>query len=286
MSEKAPSGRMKTAMAEKAKSAEQGAARGTTKGATKGAPKKLRTVVTKTVAVVQAGLDFESPLDVICGVDEAGRGPLAGPVVAAAVILDPKRRIRGLDDSKVLSAKKREALYDKIVERSLAWCVASASVEEIDTLNILHATMLAMKRAVEGLSIMPTLAKIDGNRCPTLSVRSEAIVSGDALVPCISAASILAKVTRDRMLLDLHQTFPMYGFDAHAGYGTPQHLLALREHGPCAHHRRSFAPVREAHLRLGGTLGELPSEVVVIEAPAFRDDAFNDASRDLDRPPF
>ena len=283
MSEKAPSGRTKTAAAENADSAANGAA--------KGAPKKLTKVIAKTVAVAQAGLDFESPLDVICGVDEAGRGPLAGPVVAAAVILNPKRRIRGLDDSKVLSAKKREALYDKIVERSLAWCVASASVEEIDTLNILHATMLAMKRAVEGLSIMPTLAKIDGNRCPTLSVRSEAIVSGDALVPCISAASIIAKVTRDRMLLDLHQTFPMYGFDAHAGYGTPQHLLALREHGPCAHHRRSFAPVREAHLRLGGTLGDLPTEIVIVDAPAFNDDAFrddasNDASLDLDRPPF
>jgi ribonuclease HII len=269
MSENASSGRTKTAAAEKAKST----------------PKKIRTVVARTVAV-QPGLDFESPLDVICGVDEAGRGPLAGPVVAAAVILDPKRRIRGLDDSKVLNAKKREALYDKIVERSLAWCVASASVEEIDTLNILHATMLAMKRAVEGLSIVPTLAKIDGNRCPTLSVRSEAIVSGDALVPCISAASIIAKVTRDRMLLDLHQTFPMYGFDAHAGYGTPQHLLALREHGPCAHHRRSFAPVREAHLRLGVTLGELPSDTVVVEPPVFSDDAFNDAPLDLDRPPF
>jgi ribonuclease HII len=200
---------------------------------------------------VQAGLDFHSPLDVICGVDEAGRGPLAGPVVAAAVILDSKRRIRGLDDSKVLSPKKREALYELIVERSVAYCVASASVEEIDTLNILHATMLAMKRAVEGLRVIPTLAKIDGNRCPTISVRSEAIIGGDALVPCISAASIIAKVTRDRMLLELHQTFPVYGFDAHAGYGTPQHLAALLEHGPCEHHRRSFAPVREAHVRIG-----------------------------------
>ncbi|MDQ7981454.1 ribonuclease HII [Paraburkholderia sp. SARCC-3016] len=256
------------------------AAKNAAKNMANSASKKVRTAVAGTVTVVQPGLDFESPLDIVCGVDEAGRGPLAGPVVAAAVILDPKRRIRGLDDSKVLSAKKREALYDKIVERSLAWCVASASVEEIDTLNILHATMLAMKRAVEGLSIVPTLAKIDGNRCPTLSVRSEAIVSGDALVPCISAASILAKVTRDRMLLDLHQTFPMYGFDAHAGYGTPQHLLALREHGPCAHHRRSFAPVREAHLRLGVAPGDLPSEMLVVDA------AFEDASLDLDRPPF
>ncbi|WP_322069344.1 ribonuclease HII [Paraburkholderia bannensis] len=195
----------------------------------------------------QAGLLFESPEDVICGVDEAGRGPLAGPVVAAAVILDPARPIAGLDDSKALTAKSRDALYDLIVERSLAWCVAEASVEEIDTLNILHATMLAMRRAVEGLSITPTLAKIDGNRCPVLPVRSEAVIGGDALVPAISAASIIAKVTRDRMLLELHTAFPAYGFDAHAGYGTPQHLAALRAHGPCTHHRRSFAPVREAY---------------------------------------
>jgi ribonuclease HII len=229
----------------------------------------------KAATAVQTGLDFESPADIVCGVDEAGRGPLAGPVVAAAVILDPKRRIRGLDDSKVLSAKKRDELYDKIVERSIAYCVASASVEEIDALNILHATMLAMKRAVEGLSIAPTLAKIDGNRCPVLSVRSEAIVSGDALVPCISAASILAKVTRDRMLLELHQMFPVYGFDSHAGYGTPQHLAALREHGPCEHHRRSFAPVREAHLRLGGTI-ELPAGGVVVMPPLTDGDAFDD----------
>jgi ribonuclease HII len=234
---------------------------------------------------IQPGFDFESPVDIVCGVDEAGRGPLAGPVVAAAVILNPKRRIRGLDDSKVLSAKKREALYDKIVERSLAYCVASASVEEIDTLNILHATMLAMRRAVEGLSLVPTLAKIDGNRCPTLSIRSEAIVSGDALVPCISAASILAKVTRDRMLLQLHQEFPVYGFDAHAGYGTPQHLLALREHGPCLHHRRSFAPVREAHLRLGLRV-DLPADAVVVVPPLSDGDAFDAATLDLDQPPF
>ncbi|SEI94134.1 ribonuclease HII [Paraburkholderia diazotrophica] len=218
----------------------------------------------------QTGLDFSSPEDIICGVDEAGRGPLAGPVVAAAVILDPtKPRIRGLDDSKALTAKKREELYDKIIERSLAYCVASASVEEIDTLNILHATMLAMKRAIEGLNVAPTLAKIDGNRCPILSIRSEAIISGDALVPCISAASILAKVTRDRMLLELHQTFPMYGFDAHVGYSTPQHLLALREHGPCEHHRRSFAPVRDAYVRLGMAV-DLPDDVVIV--PPVTDD--------------
>jgi len=220
----------------------------------------------------QRGLNFDSPLDVICGVDEAGRGPLAGPVVAAAVIFDPaKPKIRGLDDSKALSAKKREELYEKIVDRALAYCVASASVEEIDTLNILHATMLAMKRAVEGLSVAPTLVKIDGNRCPTLSIRAEAVIGGDALIKQISAASILAKVTRDRMLVELHETFPVYGFDAHSGYGTPQHLRALREHGPCEHHRRSFAPVREAHIRFGSVLPELAPEVLQVAA-ALEDD--------------
>lgn len=220
----------------------------------------------------QAGLLFESPDDVICGVDEAGRGPLAGPVVAAAVILDPVRPIRGLNDSKMLTAKARDSLYERIVERSLAWCVASATVDEIDTLNILHATMLAMRRAVEGLSIVPTLAKIDGNRCPVMTVRSEAVIGGDALVPSISAASIIAKVTRDRMLLELHDTFPHYGFDAHAGYGTPQHLAALRDHGPCEHHRRSFAPVREAYALHGVTVGG--TAVLVTEVADLDGDAF------------
>jgi ribonuclease HII len=212
----------------------------------------------------QVGLDFSSPFDIICGVDEAGRGPLAGPVVAAAVIFDPaKPRINGLDDSKALSAKKREELYEKIVDRALAFCIASASVEEIDTINILHASMLAMKRAVEGLSVLPTLVKVDGNRCPTLSIRSEAVIGGDALVKQISAASILAKVTRDRMLVELHETFPMYGFATHSGYGTPQHLKALREHGPCEHHRRTFAPVREAHaLFFGSVLPAIAPEVI------------------------
>jgi ribonuclease HII len=220
----------------------------------------------------QAGLDFSSPFDVICGVDEAGRGPLAGPVVAAAVIFDPaKPRINGLDDSKALTAKRREELYEKIVDRALAFCIASASVEEIDTINILHASMLAMKRAVEGLSVAPTLVKIDGNRCPTLSIRAEAVIGGDALIKQISAASILAKVTRDRMLVELHETFPVYGFDAHSGYGTPQHLRALREHGPCEHHRRSFAPVREAHIRFGSVLPELAPEVLQVAA-ALEDD--------------
>lgn len=221
----------------------------------------------------QAGLLFESPDDIICGVDEAGRGPLAGPVMAAAVILDPARPIAGLDDSKALSAKAREALYDLIVERSLAWCVASASVEEIDSLNILHATMLAMRRAVEGLSVTPTLAKIDGNRCPVLPVRSEAVIGGDALVPSISAASIIAKVTRDRLLLELHEAFPVYGFDAHAGYGTAQHLAALRAHGPCVHHRRSFAPVRDAYALHGRVL----SGTVSAASAAGPDDAFASA---------
>ncbi|MDE1184072.1 ribonuclease HII [Paraburkholderia sp.] len=239
-------------------------------------------------ALAQSGLNFDSPDEIVCGVDEAGRGPLAGPVVAAAVIFDPSRpMIRGLDDSKVLSAKKRDELYDKIVDRALAYCVASATVEEIDTLNILHATMLAMKRAVEGLSVAPTLAKIDGNRCPTLSIRSEAIIGGDAKVKSISAASILAKVTRDRMLLQLHQEFPVYGFDAHSGYGTPQHLAALREHGPCAHHRRSFAPVREAHVRFGLRTTASGDALVMPVAPAIvqtvewtlDDDPFDETGR-------
>ncbi|RDK02512.1 ribonuclease HII [Paraburkholderia lacunae] len=228
------------------------------------APRRKTTGVAG-AAAQQAGLNFEAPDDIVCGVDEAGRGPLAGPVVAAAVIFDPSKPIiRGLDDSKALTAKKRDELYDKIVDRALAYCIASASVEEIDTLNILHATMLAMKRAVEGLSVVPTLAKIDGNRCPALSIRSEAIVGGDALVKSISAASILAKVTRDRMLLQLHEAYPVYGFDAHAGYGTPQHLAALREHGPCEHHRRSFAPVREVHLRFGTGVPLSSGGVIVV----------------------
>lgn len=226
-------------------------------------------------AAVQPGLAFDAPDEIVCGVDEAGRGPLAGPVVAAAVILDPARPIAGLDDSKVLSPKKRDALYELIVERSIAYCVASASVDEIDTLNILHATMLAMRRAVEGLPVTPTLAKIDGNRCPVLAVRSEAVIGGDALVPSISAASILAKVTRDRMLLELHRTFPAYGFDAHAGYGTPQHLAALHDHGPCEHHRRSFAPVREAYALHGLPLPGIVAAPVMPSGVG--DDAGDDA---------
>jgi ribonuclease HII len=221
----------------------------------------------------QGGLDFSSPFDIICGVDEAGRGPLAGPVVAAAVIFDPaKPRINGLDDSKALSAKRREELYEKIVDRALAFCIASASVEEIDTINILHASMLAMKRAVEGLSVAPTLVKVDGNRCPTLSIRSEAVIGGDALIKQISAASILAKVTRDRMLVELHETFPMYGFATHSGYGTPQHLKALKQHGPCEHHRRSFAPVREAHALFFGSVLPVIAPEVIQAASSVEDD--------------
>ncbi|WP_246174644.1 ribonuclease HII [Pandoraea terrigena] len=189
--------------------------------------------------------------DLTCGVDEVGRGPLAGPVVTAAVILDPERPIEGLADSKKLTAQRREALYEEIVERSLAYCIAEASVAEIDSLNILHATMLAMQRAVNGLSRVPTLALIDGNRCPMLPMRAEAIIKGDDKVPAISAASILAKVTRDRQLVALHEAFPQYGFDEHVGYGTPRHLAALRLHGPSPHHRQSFAPVREAFALFG-----------------------------------
>ncbi|MGI4856721.1 MAG: ribonuclease HII [Janthinobacterium lividum] len=212
-------------------------------------PQALRAqakAATRARQVAQAVFTFDIAGELACGVDEAGRGPLAGPVVAAAVILDPARPIAGLDDSKVLSAKVRERLYADIVERAMAYSIAEASVEEIDTINILQATMLAMRRAVEGLGITPQVAYIDGNRCPTLQVRAEAIIGGDALLPSISAASILAKVTRDRMLDALHEVHPQYGFNAHAGYGTRRHLDALREHGPCEHHRRSFAPVREA----------------------------------------
>ena len=199
-------------------------------------------------ALPQLALDLFADVaaDLTCGVDEVGRGPLAGPVVTAAVILDPARPIKGLADSKKLTAQRREALYEEIVERSLAYCIAEASVAEIDTLNILHATMLAMQRAVNGLSRVPALALIDGNRCPALPMRAEAIIKGDDKVPAISAASILAKVTRDRQLIALHDVFPQYGFDEHVGYGTPRHLEALRLHGPSPHHRQSFAPVREA----------------------------------------
>ncbi len=184
----------------------------------------------------------------VAGVDEAGRGPLAGPVVAAAVILDDGQPIAGLADSKKLSPLRRDRLYDEIRAKALCCSVAQASVEEIDQLNILQATMLAMRRAVEGLRLKPTLVLVDGNRLPVLDVRAEAIVQGDTKVQAISAASILAKVTRDRGLTELHTQYPAYGFDQHKGYGTAQHLEALVRMGPCPAHRRSFAPVAEAAL--------------------------------------
>ncbi len=177
------------------------------------------------------------------GVDEAGRGPLAGPVVAAAVILDDLNPIRGLNDSKKLTAKRREALFDEIRARALCFAIAEASVQEIDQFNILQATLLAMKRAVEALRLPPKLVLVDGNRLPTLSIRAEAIVQGDARVPAISAASILAKVHRDRLCEAMHQRYPVYGFDQHKGYGTAQHLAALQTHGPADCHRMTFAPV-------------------------------------------
>lgn len=185
----------------------------------------------------------------VAGVDEAGRGPLAGPVVAAAVMLDEARPIEGLADSKKLSAIRRARLYDEIRANALCCSVAMATVDEIDRLNILQATLLAMRRAVEGLRLKPQLVLVDGNRLPVLPVRAEAIVQGDARVPAISAASILAKVTRDRWLDDLHAEFPCYGFDRHKGYGTAQHLAALKQYGPCVAHRRSFAPVAQAAVR-------------------------------------
>ena len=181
----------------------------------------------------------------MAGVDEAGRGPLAGPVVAAAVILDDLNPIKGLADSKKLSALRREKLYDEIQAKALCCSIALATVEEIDALNILQATLLAMKRAVEGLRLKPNKVLVDGNRLPTLVMVAEAIVKGDALVPAISAASILAKVYRDRWCAEFHLEYPQYGFAGHKGYGTAGHLAALREHGACPQHRRSFAPVAE-----------------------------------------
>jgi len=192
----------------------------------------------------QLGLVFDVP-GLTAGVDEAGRGPLAGPVVAAAVILDDLQPIKGLNDSKLLTPRTRERLFDEIHAKALCFCIAQASVEEIDTLNILQATMLAMRRAVEGLRLRPHKVLVDGNRIPILKIAAEAIVGGDAKVKAISAASILAKVHRDRLCLELHERHPQYGFHDHKGYSTPVHLAALREHGACPEHRRSFAPVRD-----------------------------------------
>ena len=179
----------------------------------------------------------------VAGVDEAGRGPLAGPVYAAAVILDPAKPIAGLADSKKLSAKRREALFDLIQCNAKAWAIASASVEEIDTINILQASLLAMQRAVEGLATQPDKIIVDGLHCPRVSMPARAIVKGDSKEPAISAASILAKVARDREMQTLHEKYPCYGFDAHKGYGTAVHMAALQVHGVSSAHRRSYAPV-------------------------------------------
>jgi ribonuclease HII len=182
----------------------------------------------------------------VCGVDEAGRGPLAGPVYAAAVILDPERPIQGLQDSKKLSAKRRQQLEMFIQEQALSWAVASASAQEIDQINILQASLLAMRRAVERLMIQPSRALVDGNRAPNLACEVQTIVRGDASEPAISAASILAKCARDRKMLELDALYPAYAFKQHQGYPTAAHFQRLRDHGPCLEHRRSFAPVRLA----------------------------------------
>jgi ribonuclease HII len=191
----------------------------------------------------QIALSFDAP-GLVAGVDEAGRGPLAGPVVAAAVILDDLRPIKGLADSKKLTALRRDKLFDEIRANALCCSIAEATVQEIDQLNILQATLLAMRRAVEGLRLKPHKVLVDGNRLPVLKIPCEAIVKGDAKIKAISAASILAKVHRDRLCLQLHDAHPAYGFDVHKGYPTPTHLAALQTHGACEAHRRSFAPVR------------------------------------------
>ena len=190
----------------------------------------------------QAPLVWDTP-GLVAGVDEAGRGPLAGPVVAAAVILDDLHPVRGLADSKKLSPRKREQLFDEIRAKALCCSIAEASVEEIDRLNILQATMLAMRRAVQGLRLKPARVLVDGNRLPQLDMLAQAIVKGDALVPAISAASILAKVHRDRWCVQYHEQYPQYGFAGHKGYGTAEHMAALLAHGACPQHRKSFAPV-------------------------------------------
>ena len=185
----------------------------------------------------------------VCGVDEAGRGPLVGAVVAGAVVLDPNNPIEGLKDSKKLTAVRREYLYEQIMERAKAWGVGEASPAEIDEINILQATMLAMRRAIEDLTIRlgawPDKALIDGNRCPELPISAEAIIKGDAKEPAISAASIVAKVTRDRQMMSLHERHPEYGFAQHMGYPTEAHFAALKQYGACDQHRRSFSPVRK-----------------------------------------
>ena len=192
--------------------------------------------------------ELSIPPGLVCGIDEAGRGPLAGPVVAAAVILDPARPIAGLDDSKKLSEKKRVLLAELIRREAVSWAVAEASVEEIDRLNILQATFLAMQRAVAALAVRPESALVDGNRCPRLDVPVEAVVKGDGKIASIAAASILAKTARDAGMLDLHTLYPQYGFDRHMGYPTAAHFAALNEHGASPVHRRSFGPVAQLSL--------------------------------------
>lgn len=184
----------------------------------------------------------------VCGLDEAGRGPLAGPVVAAAVILDPSQPIPGLNDSKKLSAKKRDALALEIREKAIAYCVGSASATEIDQINILQASFLAMARALAGLAVQPLSAVVDGNKCPRLGIPVQAVVKGDGKIACIAAASILAKTVRDAGMVALHDTYPQYGFNRHMGYPTAAHFAALQAHGPCPEHRRSFAPVAQLSL--------------------------------------
>ncbi len=191
-----------------------------------------------------------------CGVDEAGRGPLAGAVFAAAVILDPRQPIEGLADSKMLSEKRRDFLAAEIKHKALAFFIASASVAEIDTINILQASLLAMKRAVEGLSMLPDEVLVDGLHVPKINIAGRAIVEGDRLVPEISAASILAKTARDSEMCAWHERYPQYGFAQHKGYGTPAHLEALNRIGPCEIHRASFAPVREARRQLSLFVGQ------------------------------
>ena len=198
----------------------------------------------KSYKLEQLSLSWDTA-GLVAGVDEAGRGPLAGPVVAAAVILDQRQPIKGLADSKKLTALRREKLFDEIRAKALCCSIAQASVEEIDRLNILQATLLAMRRAVEGLRLKPNKVLVDGNRLPDIGLPAQAIVGGDALVPAISAASILAKVHRDRWCLELDQLYPQYGFAKNKGYGTAAHLAALQAHGPCAEHRISFRPVAE-----------------------------------------
>ena len=198
----------------------------------------------KSLKAEQALFIWDKP-GLLAGVDEAGRGPLMGPVVAAAVILDDLKPIKGLADSKKLTALRRDKLYDEILGKALCFHIAQATVEEIDELNILQATMLAMRRAVEGLRLKPNRVLVDGNRIPTLAVVAQAVVGGDALVPAISAASILAKVWRDRWCQAFHLEYPQYGFATHKGYGTAEHLAALRANGVCPQHRRTFRPVAE-----------------------------------------